>query len=213
MNSNIADVELTGEALTYLRSCLSDGKVLSGLLDSAIASGGRTHAFLPRTFVVTPTTNFEAGGVIKRGHFQLIGDTGMSAERIERSDIDVALIDFISQFLSSSGDRLVILAHPYARPTDRWLMRTQAPYAVHEDEVYFLILASNFSSSLIADALASWRGSRAIGALTRDETHRTRPGAQLDMETLRKLASNTEHILSCPFDGESEIIWSKHSLG
>lgn len=185
-------VEFGPEAITYIRSCLSEGDTLSRHLLVQPLESGRVTAQLPDSVDPEISQRFEVGGITRR------------------SDTEFNLITFISAYLNEPGKRYVMF-ETLARLGDASLASSNNQFLTHRSEVYYFLTSRNCNSEKIINAVRKARSYPFIGVLTStpEDEPDIQTGHTLAPDVLEKFATRAEHILIGAYDNEGILIWSK----
>lgn len=207
----ITEIELDRDAITYLRSCLSDGKSLSAHLLRLPLDEGRIVTYLPLTASPDAIKGFSVGGIIPTVRLPREVDSDESEiVQLSRTEVELKLADLISAYLNRSGRRYAIFEHALAEPTDPWLVQTPAKFFTYRSEVYVCLTSQDISNEAIMSAIRTAATYRFTGILcTTSSLPDLSTGQVVEQDILRVLAESTQHIIVGAYDGESEIVWSR----
>lgn len=185
-------VEFGPEAITYIRSCLSEGDTISTYLLNLPLENGRVATHLPTTISPAASRRFKVGGVTTR------------------SETEPALVAFILAYLRGQRKRYAVF-EALERPGDAPLSSSKAQFFIHEDEIYYFLTPQERDPTKVASTVRAARSYPFIGVLTSipEDEPDIRAGYELTADILERLAMRTEHILIGAYDGEGELIWSK----
>ena len=188
-------------ALDYLRLCLSAGQTLIARQLDLPLDRGSVWAFLPDEL---PT------GVELNPEHSL--STSIPDYR-GKTDADVRLSDFISEYLRGAGT-YAVFQNVLVSPGDPWLSR-QDHFFTYGPEIYHYLDSGDSDSGLMLDVLR--RGYAANSRLNSGvlvcapEMPEIMPEQVITRDMIDMLAAGVDHIIVEAFDGDREIIWSKHS--
>jgi hypothetical protein len=207
----ITEIELDRDAITFMRSCLSEGNTLSKHLLRLPLDEGRVVTYLPLTASPDAIKRFAVGGIIPTTRLQHEVDAGKyEFVQLSRAEVELKLADLISAYLNQPGSRYAIFEHALAEPTDPWLAQTSAKFFTYRSEVYIFLTSQDISTKAIVSAIRTAATYRFTGILcTTSKLPDLGTGQVVEQDTLRALAKSTEHIIVGAYDGESEIVWSR----
>jgi hypothetical protein len=208
----ITKVELGPDAITYIRSCLSDGNTLSEYLLKLPLEEGRAVTYLPPTASLDAIKRFKVGGIIAPyTRLQDEVDTnGYRIVQLQRTDVELKLANYILAYLRQRGWHYAIFEHALAEPSDPWLSQTSAKFFTYRSEVYIFLTSQDTNIDAIVTAIraaSTYRFTGILAAVTNLPNIRT--GQEVQQDILRGLAETTKHIIVGAYDGEAEIMWSR----
>ncbi len=189
----LKDFKFGSEAITYIRSCLSEGDTLSKyLLDSALGRG-QVKAHLPADADPGYIKRFRWGGVTTRNNTRQF------------------LTTFISAHLIKKGKQYAVFETLY-RPGDICLLSSKEHFFTHKLEVYYFLNSHDIDSDIIVSTVRFARSYPFIGVLTSipEEESDIQAEHELPIDKLKKFVARTEYILIGAYDNEGVLIWSKN---
>ena len=217
----IGRFEFGDEALDYVRSCLASGKTLSAHLLQLPLDTGRVWAYLPENVAPEAARSFRMGGVIpidQDAEVEIFSDGKLAATLIPVRThplgvrTEQVLLQFISSYLSESGERYVVFEHALAHPTDPFIQTGTSKFFSYGPEVYHFLSSQDVNLAQIHDTVRSASSYLFIASLTSLPVKQDiQPRQEVSLDTLKTLSNNTVHIIVGAYDGEGELIWSKRA--
>lgn len=180
------------EAVSYIKTCLSQGDTLSNFLLKLPLEDGDVTSYLPDNSTFRDAVGFSTGGKIKK----------YSAEHI--------LAEYISEYFSRQSMSYALF-EAIERPTDPYLSSINTNYFVYKTEIYYFLTAGSSNNENIINILRTARAYPCVGILTTPSEKKPTfsTGQKLTLNDLRMFVTRTEHIIVDAYDGEGYVIWSK----
>jgi hypothetical protein len=180
------------DALRYIRSALSDGATLGLLASRTLSTGPEIYAFVPKRAGAAGLPAFAEGGLC------------------EATDSRDGLISLVEHHLAAVPHATVIFEDVLARPDDAWLQTSSLRVATHENEVYYLVLAEDAGTEVVARTVARGFCARHEVAVFSDLSDlRLGSPPKLSGDDLEAIVRRARKIAVGAFDGESFLLLEK----
>lgn len=195
----IREFDFGSKSIEYLRDQLSGGNTLSQYLLRLPLENGRITSFLPESFEPAAHSSFRTGGAITT---KLIGD--------ER---DSRILALISTQLNKKGNTYAVF-ESIARVSDPKIAEKGQYYFTFGREVYIFVDQTKNDLQTIKEAVRRAKSYPFVGVVTslQDSSSKIEPYSEIDLNSLTRLATNAECVLTDIYDGEAFMIWKKPQL-
>lgn len=186
-------------ALDHVRDRLSLGNLLASRVSALPLESGSVSTLLPER--VNPS---------KVSNSRTLREGGI-AEPSESREIERAVAEFISGYLSRSERQLAIFEHSLANASDPWVAKCEIPLFVQGAKIFFYLTQSDAQPDRILLTMRAARTALAMMAvLTNLGTLETITDRQsVPSELIEVLAENTQHVIVDAYDGEGFLVWSR----
>jgi hypothetical protein len=215
MSANLTETSLGVTAQHFIQRCLADGNTLAQLIAKHLElAQGRITTLLPRGIVPRSIEDFRTGGKLPIPPTSTWRGTQVRDETLLMIPVlrtDSWLAEKIRTHLAHAKDRVCVIGDGLKRPRDPVLNSLSTHFAIHENEVYHVLVSEDARDDRIIQTLRTAHSIPTfIGFLT------TWPGGAmpakggaLSTAQLELLAVNTEELFVGAYDGEGYLYWVK----
>lgn len=193
----LKEFQIDADAVNYIRQELREGDTFAEYLLDLPLENGRVMSYLPAPVHPVTPKDFRQSIYIATG----IKTAGEATSKLQR---------FVASYLTFDGNRYAIF-ETLGRVGDKWLSATNLSYFVHESRIYSFLTPAEANEQRILQVLKRARRYPFVCGLTRlpEDDQRVQTLQEIQSNTLRALAANTQHIVVGAFDDEAFLIWTK----
>lgn len=190
-------------SVNHVRGRLSLGNLLASRVSALPLESGSVSALLPEH--VSPS---EASSV------RILRDGGV-VHPGEGQEIERAVAELVSAYLSRGDRQCAIFEHSLARASDPWVSNCEVPLFIQDSKIFLYLTALAAQPDRVLRTMRTARTSLAMIAIL---THFDTPDEISDRQSapaglLDRLAANTQHVIVDAYDGEGFLVWNKYAAG
>lgn len=204
--------ELGNSARRYIEQCLAEGHTLARNLLAALDLGtGRVTTWLPLTVSDEAAHQFDQGGKLPPSNDPArtcAAKDGKVLRMTPTPNTDTYLVRAIQTHLCEGSQYCAIFEHPYARPSDPFLVDHEPPCSIFQDEVYYCLARPDSEEAKIQVTIRAAIPRALIGVLTvQPSTVKACASRSLTANELKTWAKRTTRIVVGAYDGEGYVSW------
>lgn len=182
---------LDSTALGYIRSQMSRGHALAQtILKTVNLEEGTVFVFLPQSVPREQALEFNRGGM-------------------GRIKTDWYLPKYVLSQMSAREEASLVFEHPYAHPTDPYLLDSTQNFFFHKLEVYFFLSDKKVTLERIISTVRAASGWPFIGAITAFSVPENYHRRTVSEKALEIVAGRVTHLIVGAYDNENELIWRR----
>jgi hypothetical protein len=217
--SSFTEMTLGPTATDYIRACLAMGNTLArDVLAVVNLEAGAATTFLPADVDKNAASQFESGGKLgsSEGDARYMTDLEGSRYRIDpKPSTDEFAVSVIKRFLGSAERHMCLLENHLGRRSDPWVLSAKSRVIFFGEEVYYFLSPLNSDTDEIQSALTEAKtvAPATIGVFTSLPEHMEGfvETMQVNADSLSTLAGGAVGLIIGAYDGESYVLWSRHS--